>query len=84
MNAPDTAAKVRTIIAEHLSVADFEVTDGATLVEDLGADSLDVVEISIALEERFEVELDDEHVDHARTVGDIVRAVEAAVTRRAA
>lgn len=81
MTAPDTATQVRSIIAEHLSVADFEVTDAASLVDDLGADSLDVVEISIAIEAEFEVELDDEHVDHARTVGDIVKAVEAAGAR---
>ncbi|ORE87815.1 acyl carrier protein [Aurantimonas sp. 22II-16-19i] len=82
MTAPDTATKVRSIIARRLTVEADKVTAGANLVETLGADSLDIVELAIALEDEFGVELDDETVEHVATVDDVVKAVEAAVARR--
>lgn len=75
--------KVRAAIADILGVAKFEVTDGASLTNDLGADSLDLVEIAIELEGQFGVVLDDETVERAASVKDFVDAVMTCLARRA-
>jgi acyl carrier protein len=74
----DTAIedKVRDILVDVLIVDETEVTPGANLREELGADSLDVVEIGIKLEEEFGFEIDDEEGDKLKTVSDIVKLVE--------
>ena len=64
--------KVREIIAEQLSVDRDQVTDGATFVEDLKADSLDTVELIMALEEAFDLEIPDEVAEKMTSVGDAV------------
>lgn len=70
-----TKGRVQAIIAERIGVPVESVTDDANLVEDLGADSLDMVELSIALEEEFDIELEDEVVQGIRTVADAVKVV---------
>lgn len=78
------ATKVRAVIVDCLGVAAFEVTEGASLAEDLGADSLDMIEIAVELEGQFEIILDDETVEHAASVKDLVDAVTACLARREA
>ena len=60
--------KVREIIVEQLGVEESQVTDGAKFVDDLGADSLDTVELVMALEEEFETEIPDEEAEKITTV----------------
>ncbi len=69
--------KVRDIIVETLSCEADEVTMAASLTDDLGADSLDAVELNIALEEQLGITIADEDRPNMKTVGDIVRYLEA-------
>ena len=69
--------KVRDIIVDTLSCEAEEVTMEASLSDDLGADSLDAVELNIALEEELGISIDDEDRPNMKTVGDIVRYLEA-------
>ena len=64
------ADKVKSIIVEQLGVDEEEVTPDASFVEDLGADSLDTVELVMAFEEEFGVEIPDDEAEKIRTVGD--------------
>ena len=64
--------KVRNIIVEQLGVEPYEVNMNATIVDDLGADSLDAVELIMAFEEEFIIEIPDEAAERMRTVRDIV------------
>ena len=70
------ADKVRSIIAEQLGVKPEEVTPTASFIDDLGADSLDTVELVMALEEEFGIEIPDEDAEKMATVGDAVRYIE--------
>ena len=72
----DVAQKVKSIIAEQLGVKVEEVTDSASFVDDLGADSLDTVELIMALEEEFGIEIPDEDAEKMTTVGEALRYVE--------
>ena len=65
-------SKIKTIIAEQLGVKPEEVTPNASFVDDLGADSLDTVELIMALEEEFSVEIPDEDARSVKTVKDVV------------
>jgi acyl carrier protein len=67
--------KVRNVLAEQLGVDLTEVTPDARILEDLGADSLDVVEMVMSLEEAFDIEIPDEDVEELRTVADVERYV---------
>lgn len=69
----DAAAKVKEIIANELGVEIEKVTDAASFVEDLGADSLDTVELVMAFEEEFSIEIPDEDAEKMQTVGDAIR-----------
>ena len=64
--------KVKQIIVEQLGVDEGEVTQNASFVDDLGADSLDTVELVMAFEEAFEIEIPDEDAEKIRTVQDVV------------
>lgn len=64
--------KVKTIIVEQLGINEAEVTPDASFVEDLGADSLDVVELIMALEEEFDLKITDEEAEKIATVRDAV------------
>lgn len=68
--------KLKNIIVEQLDVDEEKVTMGASITEDLGADSLDVVDLVMSLEEEFDMEIPDEAVENIKTVGDIVKYVE--------
>jgi acyl carrier protein len=72
----DTISKVKSIIAEQLGVKPEEVTPEASFVEDLGADSLDTVELVMALEEEFGVEIPDEDAEKMTTVGEAIKYIE--------
>ncbi|GAC1436271.1 MAG: acyl carrier protein [Terriglobales bacterium] len=71
-----TVEKVKQIIGEQLGVDESEVTPSASFVDDLGADSLDQVELVMALEEAFSVEIPDEDAEKIRTVQDAIDYVE--------
>ena len=68
--------KVKDIIAEQLGVNPEQVTPQASFIEDLGADSLDIVELVMAFEEEFSVEVPDEDAEKLQTVGDVIKYIE--------
>jgi acyl carrier protein len=68
--------KVRDIVVEQLGVKPEQVTPEAKFIEDLGADSLDVVELVMALEEEFGNEIPDEEAEKLTTVGDVIKFIE--------
>jgi len=74
----DTAERVKKIVVEHLNVDADKVTESASLIEDLGADSLDAVELVMAFEEEFGVEIPDDAAETIVTVGDAVKFIEKA------
>ena len=74
----DTAERVKKIVVEHLNVDADKVTDNASFIEDLGADSLDTVELVMAFEEEFGIEIPDDAAESIVTVGDAVKFIEKA------
>ena len=68
--------KIKDIIVEQLDVEEDAVTMEASITEDLGADSLDVVDLVMSIEESFDVEIPDEEVENIKTVGDFVKYIE--------
>lgn len=68
---------VKAIIAEQLGVKIEEVTETASFIDDLGADSLDTVELVMALEEKFSIEIPDEDAEKMTTVGEAIKYLEA-------
>ena len=73
----EVAEKVKKIIAEHLGIDDMsKITDDAKFIDDLGADSLDTVELVMAFEEAFDVEIPDEKAETILTVGDAISHLE--------
>ena len=68
--------KVKEIICDQLDLDEEKVTLEASITEDLGADSLDVVDLVMSLEEEFNIEIPDEEVENIKTVGDIVKFIE--------
>ena len=68
--------KVKAILIDQLDVEEDAVTPEASVVEDLGADSLGVVDLVMALEDEFEIEIDEDKYESFRTVGDIVKYIE--------
>ncbi len=73
----DIEEKVNTIVAEKLGVDRAEVTPDAVFIDDLGADSLDLVELIMAMEEEFGFEIADEEAEKLRTVGDVINFIKA-------
>ncbi len=72
----DVAAEVKGIIVDQLGVNADEVTDTASFIDDLGADSLDTVELVMAFEEAFNAEIPDEEAENLKTVGDAISYIE--------
>ena len=72
---PDLADRIRTIIAEQFGVDPAEVSPDSNILDDLGADSLDVVELVMTLEDVFDIEVPDEAAESIRTIGDVERYV---------
>jgi acyl carrier protein len=68
--------RVKKVVVEQLEVSEEEVTPTASFVDDLGADSLDVVELVMALEEEFDIEIPDEDAEKIATVGDAIKYIE--------
>jgi acyl carrier protein len=72
----DIAERVKKIVVEHLNVDEAKVTDNASFIDDLGADSLDTVELVMALEEEFGVEIPDEDAEKITRVREAVDYIE--------
>jgi acyl carrier protein len=71
----DVAERVKKIVVEHLGVDEGKVTESASFIDDLGADSLDTVELVMAFEEEFNVEIPDDAAEKIQTVGDAVNFI---------
>ena len=68
--------KVKELISEQLDVKADDITEASNIQDDLGADSLDVVDLVMALEDEFDVEIPEDQVENIKTVGDIVKYIE--------
>jgi len=75
-----TFDRVKKVVVEQLDVSEDEVTPEASFVDDLGADSLDVVELVMGLEEEFDIEIPDEDAEKITTVADAVKYIEEKTT----
>lgn len=72
----DTADRVKKIVVEHLGVEAEKVTPDASFIDDLGADSLDIVELVMAFEEEFGVEIPDDAAEKIGSVGDAIKYID--------
>ena len=72
----DTADRVKKIVVEHLGVEAEKVTEEASFIDDLGADSLDTVELVMAFEEEFSVEIPDDAAEKVSTVSDAIKYID--------
>jgi len=72
----DVAERVKKIVVEHLGVEESKVAEAASFIDDLGADSLDTVELVMAFEEEFSIEIPDDAAEKIQTVGDAVKFIE--------
>lgn len=68
--------KIRDILAEQLEIDEDSITMESNIAEELGADSIDVVDLVMSIEDEFEIEVPDDEVENVKTVGDIVKYVE--------
>ncbi len=71
-----TFDKIKELIVDQLDVEEDKVTMEANIQDDLGADSLDIVDLIMAVEDEFEVKIEDEDVENIKTVGDIVNYID--------
>ena len=74
----DTSDRVKKIVVEHLGVDESKVNDAASFIDDLGADSLDTVELVMAFEEEFEIEIPDDAAEKIQNIKDAIDFIEAA------
>ena len=72
----DVSERVKKIVVEHLGVEEAKVTENASFIDDLGADSLDTVELVMAFEEEFGSEISDNEAEKILTVGDAIKFIE--------
>ena len=75
MSSEEVFDKIKEIIVEQLGVAENSVTEEASFIDDLGADSLDIVELIMALEEEFDIEIPDADAEKVVTVNDVVEYI---------
>lgn len=68
--------KIKKIISEQFGIGENDITSETVLLEDLDADSLDLIDLAMSLEDEFEVEVPDEELENFKTVGDIVKYIE--------
>ncbi|MGI6545728.1 MAG: acyl carrier protein [Fastidiosipilaceae bacterium] len=78
MTTEDVLAKIREILVDQLSVEEDEVTLESNFIDDLNADSLDIVELVMAMEQEFDISIPDEDAEKIKTVGDAVEYVKSA------
>jgi len=76
----DVSSKVKKMVSDHLGVDEIKVTDEASFIDDLGADSLDTVELVMAFEEEFGSEISDGDAEKILTVGDAIKFIESKST----
>jgi acyl carrier protein len=69
-------SRVKQLILDQLDVEESEISADARFIDDLGADSLDIVELIMAIEEEFEIEIPDEHAERMATVGDAIKYIQ--------
>ena len=74
--ADDISSKVRNIVADHLGIDEAKVTEESSFIDELGADSLDTVELVMAFEEEFGSEISDNEAEKILTVGDAIKFIE--------
>ena len=74
----DISSKVKKIVADHLGIEEAKVTEESSFIDDLGADSLDTVELVMAFEEEFEIEIPDDAAEKIQTIKDAIDFIEAA------
>lgn len=72
----DVLDRIVKVVSEELAISEDEITEDASFIDDLGADSLDVVELIMALEEEFDIEIPDEDAEEIATVSDAVEYIE--------
>ena len=71
----DISSKVKKIVADHLGIEEAKVTEESSFIDDLGADSLDTVELVMAFEEEFDIEIPDDAAETIQTFGDAVKFI---------
>jgi len=76
----DISSKVKKMVADHLGIEETKVVDEANFIDDLGADSLDTVELVMAFEEEFGSEISDSEAEKILTVGDAIKFIESKAT----
>ena len=76
----DISSKVKKMVADHLGIDETKVVDEANFIDDLGADSLDTVELVMAFEEEFGSEISDSEAERILTVGDAIKFIESKAT----
>tara|TARA_X000000368_G_scaffold285789_1_gene226933 strand:- start:92 stop:331 length:240 start_codon:yes stop_codon:yes gene_type:complete len=76
----DVSSKIKKMVADHLGIEESKVVDEANFIDDLGADSLDTVELVMAFEEEFGSEISDSEAEKILTVGDAVKFIESKTT----
>ena len=76
----NVSQKVKSMVAEHLGIEETKVTEEANFIDDLGADSLDTVELVMAFEEEFGSEISDSEAEKILTVGDAIKFIESKAT----
>jgi len=77
MEREELLEKVKAVIVDQLNVEEDDVTEDASFIDDLGADSLDIVELVMALEEEFGISIPDEEAENIKTVGDAANYISA-------
>lgn len=72
----NTLERIKKIVLEQLNIEESAISESASFIDDLGADSLDIVELVMALEDEFEIEIPDEEAEKLKSVGDAIKYIE--------